>query len=70
MAERSDLEDVLESIVDQTGLAGTIEALATVCVAKAEHLKSNWQDAVAARPWTRIAFRLDSVAAVAKREGL
>jgi len=70
MAERSDLEDVLESIVDQNGLAGTIDALATVCVAKAEHLKANWQDPVSARPWTRLAHRLDSVAEAAKREGL
>jgi hypothetical protein len=70
MAERSDLEDVLEGIVDQAGLSATIDALATVCVAKAEHLKANWQDEAAARPWTRLGLRLDTVAAAAKREGL
>ena len=70
MAERSDLEDVLEGLVDQAGLAVTIDALATVCVAKAEHLKSNWQDEVAARPWTRLGLRLDTVATAAKREGI
>jgi hypothetical protein len=39
-------------------------------VTKATHLKANWQDAVAARPWTRLGLRLDTVAVAAKREGL
>jgi hypothetical protein len=70
MAERSEVEDELEAIVDHIGLSNTIEALATVCVTKATHLKSNWQDAGAARPWTRLGLRLDTVATAAKREGL
>jgi hypothetical protein len=70
MAERAELEDLLEDIVDRAGLSATIDGLATVCVAKATHLKSNWQDTVAARPWTKFGLRLDTVAAAAKREGL
>ncbi len=70
MAEDGELEEMLEGIVDRVGLSATLEALATVCGAKADHLESNWQDSVSARPWARLARRLDTVAAAAKREGI
>ena len=70
MGDGGELEEMLEEIVDRFGLSTTVDSLATVCGAEADHLMSNWQDDASARPWSRLGRRLDTVAAAAKREGL
>lgn len=70
MGDGGELEEMLEGIVDRFSLSAALDALATVCSAKADHLASNWQDEVSARPWSRLWRRLDTVSAAAKREGL
>ena len=70
MGDGGELEELLEGIVDRFGLSAALDALATVCGAKADHLMSNWQDDASARPWSRLGRRLDTVATAAKREGL
>ena len=57
------LEMALEQILDQSRLSDVLNALAAVCHGKAEHLRSNWQDASTGRAWDRAADRLAEVAA-------
>jgi hypothetical protein len=51
------LDDV-EQLVDRMRLEGVVEALIQVCHAKAEHLRTNWQDKNAADSWERDAKKL------------
>lgn len=51
----------LEVLIDAHGLSKVLEALATICHGKAEHLESNWQDAITAKAWTRAAGMLETV---------
>jgi len=53
-----DSSTILEGLVDAHDLDGVIEALADVCFAKADHLRSNWQDDATARTWERAAKTL------------
>lgn len=61
-------QDEIEAIVDRLNLQTVIEALSAVCDAKADHLRSNWQDGRAAKKWEQVASALD-LAAI-KAEGL
>lgn len=56
------LKDELEHIVDQMTLGTTIVALSEIAYDKAEHLRSNWQDSLAARVWERAGAKLDKIA--------
>lgn len=60
----------LELIIDRIGLANTLAALATVCYAKADHIRENWQDNMTAKVWQREAYRLDAESARTIREGI
>jgi len=48
----------LEDMIDTYGLEAVLDALGEICDEKAEHIRSNWQDSVTARPWNLIAARL------------
>ena len=52
----------IEHILDQTSLDAVIDALATVCWEKADHLRSNWQDDMSAKVWERKAKALAKLA--------
>ena len=52
----------LETMVDNYGLSGVLEALAYICQEKADHLSTNWQDARTAKVWMSDADRIQSVA--------
>ena len=41
----------LEAMVDRVGLANVLFALEHICGAKAEHIRTNWQDRVTAKAW-------------------
>ena len=41
----------LEALIDQHGLSAVIYAIAVICMEKAEHLSSNWQDKLSAAAW-------------------
>ena len=53
----------LELLVDASSLPLVIEMLAVICDEKADHLRSNWQDADAAKAWASAARYLDKVTA-------
>lgn len=56
------LQEELEKLVDAWNLATILEALASVCADKAEHLRVNWQDPTSARQWEATQMDLDRVA--------
>lgn len=58
----NDITEDLEAMIDKHGLTHVLTGLACVCREKAEHLRSNWQDAASARVWTRDAQICDAAA--------
>ena len=58
---QTDFEDKVEALVDSATMYDVVEALATICHGKAEHLRSNWQDENAALAWERAANALNRV---------
>jgi hypothetical protein len=58
----SELQNALEALVDQHSMTDVLDALAMVAFAKAEHLKSNWQDAQTAKVWEGIAGKIAKLA--------
>lgn len=55
-ADRDALKGILEGYIDKTKanedpLALILEALADVCIDKAQHVEENWQDKRIARTW-------------------
>ena len=52
----------LESLVDRYTLTGVLDALHVLCHAKAEHLRTNWQDDTSARTWDRDARVIERAA--------
>lgn len=55
--------DDLEAFVDKWGLKGTVSALAEIALAKAEHIRTNWQDEGLAELWDHDGKKLDKVSA-------
>jgi hypothetical protein len=62
--------DAVEELVDATSLQAVLRALAEAAFAKADHLESNWQDGAAARVWSRLGKRVDTVASAAEQAGI
>lgn len=53
---------VLEAIIDRHSVSNVLLALETVCHAKADHLRSNWQDSRAGYGWTKMAHDINKLA--------
>lgn len=45
--------DALEALIDASTLGSVVAALSEIAAEKADHIRVNWQDAQAARPWER-----------------
>jgi len=52
----------LEEMVDRIGLTETLATLGLICHEKADHIRHNWQDKEAAKPWRRMGQSIDAVA--------
>lgn len=50
--------DLLEAIVDRADLRAVIDGLCGICVAKVQHIETNWQDNELAKRWARDASKL------------
>jgi len=55
---RSEAKGQLEAMIDQSSLKEVLDMLAEICHEKADHLRSAWQDEVAAREWERMGNRI------------
>lgn len=61
--------DRLESLIDYNTVADVLEAVATICRLKAEHIRENWQDS--GKAWDRAATKVESCSAsVGRVEGI
>jgi hypothetical protein len=60
-AEGTEAMFALEAMVDKVGLRNVVHALAHIANAKADHLRSNWQDHAAARAWENDAYKLEAI---------
>jgi len=58
---------IIEQLIDETSLQVVLDALATACKEKAEHVSTNWQDPALAGWWAR---RGHLIADVAYKNGL
>jgi hypothetical protein len=61
MMEIKERED-LEALVDKYAIDGVASVLEQICYAKAEHVRSNWQDENLAKEWESAAKILDRAA--------
>lgn len=57
----AEMTSELESFVDEFGVQAVLRALEEISYAKAEHLRSAWQDPQAAGAWARAAAVLHTV---------
>jgi hypothetical protein len=46
-------KDTLESIIDGSTLADVLNAISEICYEKADHIRTNWQDANTAKVWEK-----------------
>ncbi len=51
--EYDQAREQLEATIDRFGLRVVTDMLAGICLDKAEHVESNWQDRKLARQWER-----------------
>ena len=59
MSTRETTKMELEAMLDGGhSIADVLSMLAEVCDEKAEHVRTNWQDKVLAREWTRASTKL------------
>jgi len=60
--------DHLEALVDSCSIGSVLIVLTEICIAKGEHVESNWQDKPLARRWNKLGDAIDAVAS--KADGL
>jgi hypothetical protein len=65
--ERERVSTTLEALIDKHGLPFVLEELAKVCEAKADHIRTNWQDNNLSAAWTKLAVSTDFVATLAEK---
>lgn len=66
----SEYEAAVEALVDKGGIRGMLEALASVCTGKAEHVQVNWQDKGQAAAWGTMSGVMVKAHAKAEKLGL
>lgn len=52
--QHNDMLDQIEALVDKGTVGGVLSLLAEVCSAKADHIRSNWQDEQTASVWEKM----------------
>ena len=70
MTMTTDNPTYLEDAIDRVGLAAVLSLITEICDAKADHLRSNWQDEAAARAWEQAAVKVNSASYYAVKAGL
>lgn len=57
-----ELAERLEKLVDARSMASVLQTLAEIAEAKAEHVRTNWQDKTLAKEWDKIGRRVSKLA--------
>lgn len=50
--------DQIEALVDASTVGTVMDLLAEVCSAKADHIRTNWQDETTAKAWDKMAAQI------------
>lgn len=50
--------ETLEGLIDATSVVAVMQALSEICSEKADHVRTNWQDAKLARMWDTAAGQI------------
>ncbi len=59
----TEFQDKVEALIDRSTLYDVLEAIATVCHAKSDHIGSNWQDDATAKVWETAANQVNALIA-------
>ena len=61
MIENKELIEKLEELVDRSDLSRVLLNLSEICMLKAEHIETNWQDKRAAAKWLYASGQISAV---------
>jgi hypothetical protein len=64
MSTAKEMGETLERLIDESGLVAVLEALATVCHEKADHVQSNWRDSSLDRCWRACGRRIETLVGI------
>jgi hypothetical protein len=64
------IEMQIEAYIDANSVEAALDAVATVCREKADHVRAEWQDEATAKTWECQANSIDYAAQQANRRGL
>lgn len=51
----------LEALIDRHGLADVLATIVDICLEKAEHIRTNWEDQRLAQRWEKVAKKLEKI---------
>lgn len=63
-------QNELEALMDKGGIRLMLDSIAAICSAKADHIRSNWQDEMLARAWEMQSKTMLRAHEAAKKLGL
>ena len=55
----TEMDEKLESFMDQFGLSAVLASIENICHEKAEHVRTNYQDEFTAKEWEKLGNDLD-----------
>lgn len=64
------LSEELEALIDLLGLESVLSSIASICLEKADHIESNWQDASLSKCWETASGKISRVFNYASIMGL
>lgn len=65
-----EFKQAAEEYIDSSTVANALDALGEICLAKAEHIRVNWQDEQTAKVWEQQGRAILYAGQVAERRGL
>ena len=51
----------LEALIGRHGLADVLATIVDICLKKAEHIRTNWEDQRLAQRWEKVAEKLEKI---------
>jgi hypothetical protein len=61
MADKIDINNILESEIDKSSVVAILEELTEICYGKSAHLRENWQDNSASSDWDKTGGFIESI---------
>lgn len=64
------IQDQLEAWIDRASVQDVLNCLSAVCLAKSDHIESNWQDKASAKQWEEAYHVIDRAVVKIARLGI